>query len=169
VEELVRDAFAVAGSEGLIFLPYLLGERAPIWNADASALFFGIKASHGQPHFMRAVLEGISFSLRQVGASLEETIGPIQHIYASGGFTHSPLWLQMIADIFGRTVYTTGGADASAVGACILGAYALGVIPGLEDASRLVRIEHGYEPRQDIYGPSYKTYTQLYLRLKDLM
>jgi gluconokinase len=169
VEELVRDAFDVAGSDGLIFLPYLLGERAPIWNADARALFFGIKASHGQAHFMRAVLEGICFSLRQVGASLEETIAPIKHIYASGGFTHSPLWLQMVADVFGRTVYTTSGADASAVGACIMGAYALKLIPNLDAAAGMIRINERYEPRQGAYGSSYTTYTELYKRLKDLM
>jgi len=170
VEDLVQSAFGVADGDGLVFLPYLLGERAPIWNADARALFFGIKASHGQAHFMRAVLEGISFSLRQVGASLEETIGPIKHIYASGGFTHSPLWLQMIADVFGRTVYTTSSADASAIGACIMGAYALGVIPGLDDAAvRMIRIKDSYEPKQEIYGASYATYTELYRRLKDLM
>jgi len=171
VEDLVRTAGAVApGSDGLVFLPYLLGERAPIWNADAKALFFGIKASHGQAHFMRAVLEGISFSLRQVGVSLEETIGPIRHIYASGGFTHSPLWLQMIADVFGRTVYTTSSADASAIGACIIGAYALGIIPGLDDAAaRMIRIKDSYEPRQDVYESSYATYTELYQRLQDLM
>ncbi|HVU95921.1 MAG TPA: gluconokinase [Puia sp.] len=170
VEELVRGAFEVAGSDGLIFLPYLLGERAPVWNADARGVFFGIKASHGRAHFMRAVLEGIGFSLRQVGVSLEETIGPIKHIYASGGFTHSPLWLQMMAEIFGRTVYTTGSADASAIGACIMGAYALGIIPGLEEAATLIKIKDSYEPRrQDIYGPSYAIYTELYGRLKDLM
>jgi len=170
VEDMVRSAFDVAGSDGLVFLPYLLGERAPIWNADARALFFGIKASHGQAHFMRAVLEGISFSLHQVGASLEETIGPIRHIYASGGFTHSPQWLQMMADIFGRTVYTTSSADASAIGACIMGAYALGIIPGLyAAAATMIRIKDSYEPKQDVYGTSYATYTELYRRLKDLM
>ena len=170
VEDLVRGAWDVAGSEGLIFLPYLLGERAPIWNADARALFFGIRASHGQAHFMRAVLEGVCFSLRQVGASLEETIGPIKHIYASGGFTHSPLWLQMVADVFGRTVYTTSGADASAIGACIIGAYALKIIPGLDEAAAgMVHIKDSYEPQQGAYGQSYTTYTELYRRLKDLM
>jgi gluconokinase len=169
VDDLIRSAFDVAGSDGLIFLPYLLGERAPIWNADARALFFGIKASHGPAHFMRAVLEGIGFSLRQVGASLEDTIGPIEHIYASGGFTHSPLWLQMMANIFGRTVFTTNNADASAIGACILGEYALGIIPRLEDGSRMIGIKDKYEPQQDIYQGSYATYKELYHRLKDLM
>ena len=170
VQELTLEAGnAAPGSEGLIFLPYLLGERAPIWDANAKALFFGIRAVHEQRHFIRAVMEGISFSLRHVGASLEETIGPIKHIYASGGFTHSPLWLQMMADIFGRTVYTTSAADASAIGACIMGFYALGSIPGLDAASKMIRIQQGYEPKQEAYGPNYNKYIELYRRLKDLM
>ena len=78
---------APAGCEGLIFLPYLLGERAPVWDASASGVFFGIRSLHGQAHFARAVLEGVSYGLRQIGASLEETVGPLEQIYASGGFT----------------------------------------------------------------------------------
>jgi len=103
LSELVAEAdTAPPGCEGLVFLPYLQGERAPIWNADAKGVFFGIRSSHEQRHFMRAVLERISYSLYQVGASLEETIGPIQHIYASGGFTHSKAWLQLVADVFSK-------------------------------------------------------------------
>src|SRR5258708_23337335 len=101
LSDWVATADTVApGSEGLIFLPYLQGERAPIWNADAKGVFFGIRSSHEQRHVMRALLEGISYSLFQVGTSLEETIGAIQHIYASGGFTHSQAWLQMVPDTF---------------------------------------------------------------------
>jgi len=160
------------GSDGLIFLPYLLGERAPIWNADAKALFFGIRSSHGQSHFTRAVMEGITYSLCQVGASLEETIGPIRHIYASGGFTHSRAWLQMAADVFGKTVFTTNGADASAVGACIMGLYALRIIPDLGAASRMIHVQDRYEPdeeRHAVYRKGYERFTALYDRLKDLM
>jgi len=117
-----------AGCEGLIFLPYLLGERAPVWNSDAKGVWFGIRSSHGQRHFLRSVLEGISYSLYQIGVSLEETVGPIQHIYASGGFTQSAVWLQMIADVFHKKVCVTGVADASAIGAALMGFYALGIL-----------------------------------------
>src|SRR5258708_22244777 len=136
------------GFEGLIFLPYLQGERAPIWNADAKGVFFGIRSSHEQRHFMRALLEGISYSLFQVGTSLEETIGPIQHIYASGGFTHSKAWLQMVADIFSKRVYVTGVADASAIGAAIIGFYALGIIRDLGDSAGLVPVRETYQPEE---------------------
>ncbi len=84
---IVREAFSLEnGSDGLICLPYLLGERAPIWNADAKGVFFGVSADHTKIHFLRAVLEGIVFSLYQIGVSLEETVEPIKRIYVSGRF-----------------------------------------------------------------------------------
>lgn len=173
LSELVATADTVApGSGGLIFLPYLQGERAPIWNADAKGVFFGIRSSHEQRHFMRALLEGISYSLFEVGASLEETIGPIKHIYASGGFTHSKTWLQMVADIFYKRVYVTGVADASAIGAAIIGFYALGIIEDLEASAGLIRVQETYEPdeqRHRIYQEGSSLFADLYERLRDLM
>lgn len=163
---------APAGAEGLLFLPYLQGERAPIWNADAKAVFFGIRPVHGQSHFIRAVLEGISYSLCQVGAVLEETIGPVQHIVASGGFTRSAFWLQMIADIFSKKVYTTSAADASAIGAAMLGFYALGIIPDLKGCAALIKVRDEYQPdaeRHGIYRQQYQLFGALYERIKDLM
>jgi len=171
--KLVTEANTVApGCEGLVFLPYVHGERAPVWDADAKGVFFGVRSIHEQRHFLRAVMEGVSFSLRQVGASLEETIGPIERIYASGGFTHSPIWLQMMADIFQKKVMVTGAADASAVGAAQLGFYALGILPGLDAAASLVKVEAVYEPaseQAEVYRKNYRVFTELYGRLKDLM
>ena len=171
---LVAEADAIApGAEGLVFLPYLLGERAPVWDANAKGVFFGLRSIHGERHFVRALLEGVSFSLRQIGASLDETIGDIQHIYASGGFTHSTLWLQLIADIFQKKVSVTASADASAIGAAQMGFYALGIIPALGDATgSLVKVVSTYEPdgaRGQVYQKNYAVYTELYRRLKDLM
>jgi len=160
------------GCEGLIFLPYLQGERAPVWNADAKGVFFGVRSVHEQRHFMRAILEGISYSLYQIGASMEETTGPIKHIYASGGWTRSPSWLQLMADVFRKKIYITGVADASAIGAAIMGLYALGIIADLDAAASLVRIVQTYEPdeaRHVVYQANYKIFSQLYGRLKDLM
>jgi gluconokinase len=173
LERLVAAADTVVpGSEGLVFLPYLLGERAPVWDAHASGVFFGIRSIHEQRHFLRALLEGVGFSLRQIGASLEETIGPIERIYASGGFTQSKAWLQMIADIFQKKVLVTAAADASAVGAALMGAYALGLGPGPGAAASLVNVEAVYEPdpgRAAAYEKNYGVFSQLYGRLKDLM
>jgi len=169
----VAEADGVApGCEGLVFLPYLRGERAPVWDADAKGVWFGIRSIHTQPYFMRSVLEGISYSLYQIGASLEETIGPIQQIYASGGFTHSGIWLQMIADVFLKKVSVTGEADASATGAAILGFYALGFLRRPEDAVSLIRVRETYLPdegRHRLYQEGFRVFSALYDRLKDLM
>jgi gluconokinase len=173
IAEWVGEADGVPpGCEGLVFLPYLRGERAPVWDADAKGVWFGIRSIHGQRHFMRSVLEGISYSLYQIGTSLEETIGPIQHIYASGGFTHSKVWLQMIADVFLKRVSVTGGADASATGAAIMGFFALGILQRPEEAASLIRVSETYEPdetRHRIYQENFNIFSALYGRLKDLM
>jgi gluconokinase len=169
---MVEEAATVApGSEGLVFLPYLQGERAPLWDAEAKGVFFGIRSAHQQRHFMRAVLEGISFSLFQVGVSLEETIGPITCIYASGGFIRSKTWLQLVADIFNKKVCVTGTADASAIGAAIMGMYALQLIGGLEEAGKMIQVVETYIPDKDrhrIYRQRFAVFTSLYERLKGL-
>ncbi|HEV2478011.1 MAG TPA: gluconokinase [Puia sp.] len=160
-----------AGADGLIFLPYLLGERAPVWDADATGVFFGVRAMHRQEHFMRATLEGISYGLRQIGASLEETVGPVERIYASGGFTRNRDWLQLIADIFQKKVCVTALADASAIGAAMLAWVALGVL-SLEETAALAAVSDIYEPVADlakVYQHNYRIFSQLYDRLKDLM
>jgi gluconokinase len=171
-DEWVAEADTVApGCEGLLFLPYLQGERAPVWDANAKGVFFGVRSVHEQRHFMRCILEGICYSMRQIGASLEETLGPIKHIYASGGFTRSPTWLQMMADVFLKKVYVSGTADASATGAAMLGFYALGIVDDLEKAAALARVTATYEPdeaRHAVYWKNYAVFTALYGRLKDL-
>ena len=172
LDELTRSAEGVAaGADGLIFLPYLLGERAPVWDAEARGVFFGVRAVHGRAHFTRAVLEGISYGLRQIGASLEETIGPMEQIYASGGFTRNKNWLQLIADIFQIRVGVTAQADASAIGAAMLAWVAVGAY-SLEDAAGLVSVVDTYEPDKalaEVYQGNYRIFSQLYGRLKDLM
>lgn len=169
----VDEAEAVPpGCEGLIFLPYLQGERAPVWNADARGVFFGVRTVHDHRHFTRACLEGISYALCEIGASLEETVGPIAHLVATGGFTRSGLWLQMIADVFGKPVMLTGVADGSAIGAAIMGLHGLGLIDSLDAAKGLIHVVRTYEPdpaRYARYRENYRIYTQLYGRLRDLM
>jgi gluconokinase len=161
-------ATVTPGSAGLIFLPYLQGERAPVWDADASGVFFGVRSVHDHRHFTRACLEGVSYALCQIGSSLK----PIAHIVATGGFTRSAVWLQMIADVFNKPVHLTGAADASAVGAAIMGFYALGLIDDLDAAKDLVHVVRIVEPdaaRHAAYQQNFRIYTQLYGRLHDLM
>ena len=159
-----------AGCNGLIFLPYVMGERAPVWDADAKGVFFGIHSKHKQAHFMRSIVEGISFALLQVTKSLEETVGEVTNIYASGGFIHSKDWLQMLADIFGKNIHVTNASDASALGAAILGWNALGVLNTLSDAKSFITVQDTYFPdhhQHRMYMDNYSVYASLYFKLKE--
>ena len=169
--DIVAETESIApGSEGLIFLPYLLGERAPVWNADAKGVFFGIYSGHTSQHFLRSVIEGISFSLYQIGITLEEIVGPVTKIYASGGFIHSTSWLQMMADIFDKEVCVTSSADASAIGAAILGFHALKEIPDLKESGKIVKTAQSYYPYEKnhkVYMKNYAVFSVLYEKLKN--
>src|SRR5205085_7307149 len=104
MENLVNDATKVAaGSGGLIFLPYLLGERAPIWNANARGVYFGLNINHEQKHFVRATIEGILYEIFSIGKTLQEHRN-ISSLSVNGSFATIPLCSQMIADIFNKPV-----------------------------------------------------------------
>ncbi|MEM6452543.1 MAG: FGGY family carbohydrate kinase [Cyanobacteria bacterium P01_D01_bin.105] len=123
------------GSDGLIFHPYLLGERAPLWNAQARASFFGLTREHSQAHFVRAVMEGVIYNLYTVFQSLEKASGPIEKLRASGGFAHSALWQQILADVFNRPIEIPTVIESSAFGAAVLALVVLGEWKSLERVS----------------------------------
>ena len=159
-----------AGSDGLIFLPYLFGERAPIWDANAKAVFFGINPQHSQTHFLRALIEGISLALYQIAISLEETNGKIKTVYASGGFIRSNAWLQILADVFNKEIIVSEIADASAIGAAIMGFYALGLIERIDFFKPDIQNAQKYFPdldRHQVYMKSLDQFSRLYNKLKD--
>ncbi|WP_285009311.1 gluconokinase [Pedobacter faecalis] len=108
------------GSEGLLFLPYLHGERAPIWEASASGAFLNIRSLHTQAHFFRAGLEGVCLALNDVLKTIEERSGAIEALHVSGGFTNSDVWMQLLADVTGKRLLLMQVEDASAVGTAYL-------------------------------------------------
>lgn len=114
------------GAEGLIFLPYVFGERAPVYNPAATGLFFGIRQHHTIDHFMRAILEGIGYALYSIVVRSGKPLN-YPYLVASGGFAQSHEWIQLIADIFGKPVYLNQHDNASAVGAAMVGFKALGI------------------------------------------
>ncbi|ULQ57176.1 gluconokinase [Flavihumibacter rivuli] len=125
---MVQDATRVeAGSEGLVCLPYFLGERAPVWNAEATGMFFGVRSVHSQRHFSRSILEGIAYGFRQLISIMESGTGRIEKVFATGGFTQSREWMQLTCDVLGRELHLLSDADASATGACLLGMKAMGI------------------------------------------
>ena len=133
MKEIMEKAASVpAGSMGLIFLPYLYGERAPVWDASAKGVFVGISPVHTKAHFIRAVLEGICFSLLQIVKAIEETGEPVHTIYANGGFIQSPLWLRIMTDILNKKMSVSHAGDASAMGAIFMAMQFLGVYKRME-------------------------------------
>lgn len=132
-----KDLFEIAekskpGSEGLIFLPYLFGERSPLWGYSAKGAFFWIDISHKREHFVRSIMEGVIFSLYNAGLLLEKRVGRIERIHANGGFSKSSLWLQILSDVFLKEVYVPKNDDSSCFGAVILGMLSLGFIDGFD-------------------------------------
>jgi len=121
IEELVQAASTVsAGADDLIFLPYISGERAPLWNSDAKAAFIGLRAHHTKAHMIRAAMEGVLYNLLLIGKILNEKNG-ISAIHAGGGFAENPFWVQMLADIFSLPVKIFDTVESSALGAVMLG------------------------------------------------
>jgi gluconokinase len=156
---------APACAEGLIFLPYLLGERGTIWNEDASAMFYGLRMIHKKEHLTRAVIEGISFSLLQILKAIENSDIRIDKIYVSGIVTKSEWWMQLLADIFGKTMVLSDESDASAIGAVFMGMYATGAINDLSEAKSFITTTKTFEPDEVInklYQQQYKLYVSLY-------
>ena len=155
-----------AGAEGLIFHPFLTGERSPIWDADARGSFFGLSLNHTKSHLIRAVLEGIVYNLYSVSVALTELVGPATSIRATGGFAKSPLWRQMLADIFDRTVVFPESTQGSSFGAAALGLYALGKIKSLDEVPNMIGKTHSHEPIAENVE-RYKVVLPIYMQLID--
>jgi len=116
------------GSKGLIFLPYLFGERAPVWDEKSSGLFFGIKSLHDNSFFLRATLEGICYSMYQVLKIVESSTEKIVQLNVGGGFIHSKSWMKILSDITGKKLCVIETEDSSAIGAALLNMKALNMI-----------------------------------------
>lgn len=138
------------GSDGLLFHPFLAGERAPLWNPDVRGSFFGLTLSHKKEHMIRAALEGVIFNLYTVFLALVECMeGPVTRIQATGGFARSDVWRQMMADIFDLDVVVPESYESSCLGACILGLYATGKIDSFDVASEMIGSTFKHTPEEN--------------------
>lgn len=173
-EKDYRDLFKTiesipAGSKGLIFLPYLYGERAPVWDETSSGLFFGIKSFHTNAYFLRAILEGICCSLNQVLEIVSSTKEILQ-LNIGGGFIRSKTWMKILADITGKKLCVIETEDSSAIGAAILNWKSLKMI---EDYSSLepndpILIEPDLK-NHSLYKKYNSVFKNLYPSLKESM
>ncbi|MGV1004940.1 MAG: FGGY-family carbohydrate kinase [Candidatus Nanopelagicales bacterium] len=132
--ELLALAEAVPpGSDGLLMLPYLLAERAPLWDPDLAGAYLGIRHRHTTGHFVRATVEGVVLQLATIVQSLDR-IAPVTSVRATGGALRAPLWRQALAGAIGRPLIVTAGAEGSALGVAALGLVGLGRAPDLHAA-----------------------------------
>lgn len=153
-----------AGADGLLFHPYLGGERAPIWDANARGSFFGLTHNHTRAHMVRAVLEGIIFNIYMVSLALEEVVGDLTAIQATGGFARSPLWRQMAADIFEQPVTVPKAFESGALAATVMAQKALGLVDNLEVIGDMVGEANTYQPNPDNYE-AYRELSPIFIRL----
>lgn len=160
---------AGAGSGGLIFLPYVYGERAPVWDPMAKGAFIGVHNGHTHTHFMRAIIEGICFSLKQVIAGITTSDQAIHYIVATGGFTRSSAWVQILADIVNIPVIVREAGDASAIGAAMLAFKSLGMIGDLKAFGKINKDEKVFNPNPvnaALYSRLFVLYAKQYEGLK---
>ena len=166
-------AMVDAGSQGLVFLPYLAGERAPSWNKESCGTFFGLKSHHDRSHLSRAVLEGICFALNDVLLVVEKNSKAITQLNVSGGFLQSELWMQILADVTGKKLVLAQEEDASAVGAAYLAAQTSGYTisgPGNDLRSIMPNADNHkvYQEIFSIFKELYSTLNPLMLKLHQL-
>ena len=170
---LAAASEAEAASEGLFFLPYLMGERAPIWDPRARGTFVGLARHHGRAHLARAVLEGVAFSLHSILLSLREVATPgqpVETIEAIGGGARSDVWLGLMADTWGVTVRRRTIVDeANSLGAAVVGGVAVGLIDDWNVARSLSEIDATFEPDEGRHARAeqgYVRFIDLYERLR---
>jgi xylulokinase len=161
------------GSEGLLFLPYLTGERTPYPDPNARGGFIGLTVRHALPHLTRAVLEGVAFGLRDNLALFQETgLEAIHQIRVSGGGAQSSLWRQILADVMNVELVTVNTTEGACYGAALLAGVGTNVWSSVREACRATI--HNVERTQPIpanvaaYEPYYQAYRSLYPTLKSI-
>lgn len=155
---------APIGSEGLLFLPYLTGERTPHPDPQARGAFVGLNVRHSKAHLTRAVLEGITFGLRDSLELIKQSGIEITELRVNGGGAKSPFWRQMIADIFGYPVVTVNSTDGPAYGAAVLAASCVLDRPVEQLCDEWIAVTRRTEPNE-AHHQSYEAYYALYQKL----
>jgi xylulokinase len=172
-DALAAEAESVpAGSDGVMWAPYLMGERTPHLDPHARAALVGLAANHGRSHIIRAILEGVAFSLKDSFSIFEEMKVPVTEIRLGGGGARSPLWRQIQADVYGHPVEIVEAEEGAAYGAALLAGVGAGVWPSVDEACRrVVRIRSRVDPQTvssaRLQG-QYLKYRRIYPTLNEL-
>jgi len=156
-----------------MFLPYLMGERSPIWDPQASGAFVGLNLVHTRAHLYRAVLEGVAFALQHnIDAGRRGAQSLDERLIVVGGAAHSNLWMQIIADVTGYPVYTIEQEVEAAIGAALLAALGTGIVTEEAAARGWVTLREHARPdagRRAIYAQRFDVYKALYPALRESM
>ncbi|MCF0134478.1 MAG: xylulokinase [Blautia sp.] len=162
-----------AGCEGVVFLPYMSGERSPIWNPHAKGVFYGLDFSKTKGHMVRACMEGVAMSLRHNLEIAEEAGAKVEVLRAMGGSANSLLWTQIKSDVTGKPIVVPSSDTATTLGAAILAGVGVGFYESYEEAVALTvketRVHQPDDEMQAVYDKTYDTYRELYESLKGLM
>jgi xylulokinase len=172
-ERLIEEASkAPAGSDGLLWAPYLMGERTPHLDPNARGALIGLTASHGRSHMVRSILEGVAYSLKDTLTLFEEMNVPVSRIRLGGGGARSLLWRHIQADVYGREVETVEAEEGAAYGAAILAGVGAKVWNSVDEAcDRVVRIAGKTAPQPDVMGKmkdGYKAYRRMYEAIRSV-
>ena len=163
---------APAGSDGAFWVPYLMGERTPHLDPDARAALIGLTASHTRAHVIRAIMEGVAFSLKDTFTIFDEMKIPVTSIRLGGGGARSPLWRQIQADVYGRDVEIVAAEEGAASGAAILAGVGAGAWATVEQACEsVVRVAERMAPDHSASATmqqAYRTYRKIYPALRTI-
>ncbi len=172
-ELMTREAAAIEpGADGVLWTPYLMGERTPHLDPNVRAALIGLAANHTRGHVVRAVLEGVAFSLRDTFTIFKELGVPVQRIRLGGGGARSALWRQIQADVYGHPVERVSAEEGAAYGAALLAGVGAGLWPSVDDAcDRLVQSSVAASPNRDVVSvmnERYDAYRRVYPALAGL-
>jgi xylulokinase len=170
-DQLAAEAARVApGADGVLWAPYLMGERTPHCDPHARAALIGLAASHGRGHIVRALMEGVAFSLRDTLSIFADLDVPVDSVHLGGGGSRSPLWRQIQADVYGCAVDTVQADEGAAFGAAILAAAGIGLWPNVDAAcDALVRRVTATTPQPEVVRvmtDRYDAYRRIYPALR---
>ena len=161
------------GSDGVVFLPYMSGERSPIWNPDAKGVFYGLDFSKTKGHFIRSAMEGVAYSLKHNLEVAEKAGAKADVLRAMGGSANSLLWTHIKSDITGKPIVVPSSDTATTLGAVILAGVGIGMYESFEEAVEMtVEIKRTHEPNPEnaeVYQKNYETYRKLYEQLECVM
>jgi len=166
-ERLIEEAGTIApGADGVVFLPYLAGERSPLWDPSARGAFVGLALGHGRAHLTRAILEASAFAIRHVAEGIVAAGAEVRTMRVCGGPARSETWNQVKADVTGFTVEVPAVLETAVAGAAIVGATAVGAWPDLPAAIRgMTRVARRLEPNpanRERYDATFAAYRRLH-------